>query len=272
MINKGKGCISAIFNGSIPIGVIKHGLETVFNKAEEPVEPTQGYVTEGVIANYSGYDCEGGSTWVDSASGNNITMYNNPTFNSEIHGWVFGGGSTKQYGKGNISAPTGDYTIEIYGLVPDMSTYSKIAAFVGHTWSAYKGYGIGGVYTDSNNARTMCFFATANNSGKNFPMYLEGIWGANIKTKFVLRRNQADGIYNQYAKNINGDKTQNDTVSTAAITPYQQKIIIGSLKDASTSASDFCKGTMFAVRVYNRYLTDEEIAQNHAEDVRLYGE
>jgi hypothetical protein len=40
MINKGKGCITAIFNGSIPIGVIKHGLDTIFQKPTEPVEPS----------------------------------------------------------------------------------------------------------------------------------------------------------------------------------------------------------------------------------------
>ena len=39
MVNKGKGCISAIFNGSIPIGIIKHGLDTIFQKPSEPVVP-----------------------------------------------------------------------------------------------------------------------------------------------------------------------------------------------------------------------------------------
>ena len=40
MSYQGKGCLTAIFDGSIPIGIVKHGLDTVFSKKEEPVEPS----------------------------------------------------------------------------------------------------------------------------------------------------------------------------------------------------------------------------------------
>lgn len=244
---------------------------TEFIAVNKPIETN--YNENGLLANYIGRNSAVGTTWFDSsANGNNITMYNNPTFDSEIFGWVFGGGNTKQYGKASITPPKGDFTIEMYGLVPDMSSYSRIVTIVGHTWNALRGYGIQGMLTDGSNVRTSAFFTTSNGSGKSYPLYLDGIWGANIKTKFVLRRNQTGGIFNQYVKNINGNKTQEDTISTASVTAEQNAIIIGTQKDASSSASDFGKGTMFAVRVYDRYLTDEEIAQNHAEDVRLYGE
>lgn len=38
MINKGKGCIVAVFKGLNPINIIKFGLNTVFQKPSEPSE------------------------------------------------------------------------------------------------------------------------------------------------------------------------------------------------------------------------------------------
>ena len=79
MINKGKGCISAVFDGSIPIALVKHGLETVFSKNEEPVEPSpiQGYtILDSIYSNGKQYAiidyCANQNTKVEAKF-----MYNN---------------------------------------------------------------------------------------------------------------------------------------------------------------------------------------------------
>lgn len=69
MVNKGKGCISAIFDGSIPIALVKHGFDTVFKKPSEPIVPETGYITDGLIANFSGEDNYVDGAWVDRISG-----------------------------------------------------------------------------------------------------------------------------------------------------------------------------------------------------------
>ena len=72
MINKAKGCISAIFDGSISIGMIKHGLDTVFKK-ETPVEPDIGYISDGLEALFSGEDGYFEGAWVDRINGHTFT-------------------------------------------------------------------------------------------------------------------------------------------------------------------------------------------------------
>ena len=47
MSYKGKGCLAAIFDGSIPIGIVKHGLDTVFKKPSEPVVKEKRQKYEG---------------------------------------------------------------------------------------------------------------------------------------------------------------------------------------------------------------------------------
>lgn len=268
MINKGKGCITAIFDGSIPIGIIKHGLDTIFQKPSEEPLP-EGYVTDGIYANYSGYDCEGGTTWVDSVNGNDITMYKSPEFDANTHSWTFKQ-SSKQYGKADLTVPTDDFTVEVYGLVPNATSNSRLMALLGHTWSYNKGYGVA-LLVDSNKMAT--YINTAGNgNGVNYELLAEGLLGANLKTKIVMRRSKNNGILNQCVITANGKKQSDESTATGSITPYQNALMLSIKKSGSSTTSDFVNGSYFAIRIYNRYLTDAEIAQNHAEDVKLYGE
>ena len=73
-----------------------------------------------------------------------------------------------------------------------------------------------------------------------------------------------------YVQNVNGTVTESDTFTTNSITASQ--LTVGTSKSGSADASDYRKSSIHAIRIYDRVLTDEEITQNHIEDVRIYGE
>lgn len=238
----------------------------------EPITP-QGYVTDGIFANYSGYDCEGGTAWVDSVNSKNITMYNNPVFDTDNHCWIFDG--VNQYGfADNVQGPVGDVTVELYGSVPEInSTNAGVLALVGSSWGWYEGYGCMIRCDDTGNK----FEANVNDTYRNggFGLFIEPstIVGANVKTKVVVRRTKSTGLVQLYAKNVNGVESNEGTTTTKNIVNRDTRLIVGAMSArVGYETAVFRKGSLYAVRVYNRVLTDEEIAQNHAEDVHLYGE
>lgn len=241
-----------------------------------PVYKTEGlnYVQDGLYANYTGVNYAG-NKWIDVANSRNLTLYNSPTYNKELLRYEFGGGSTKQYANGAVNAPSGDFTIEVYGSIPSVSSTSTIPVFFGSIYSYTAGYGLNAVL-NSGDIRLGTFITWQNTTSSTNPntnsknMYLDGILSADIKTKFVFRRSKSDGAISIFAQNVNGTVTESDTFTTNSITATQ--LTVGTSKSGSTATSDYRKSNIHAIRIYDRVLTDEEIAQNHTEDVRIYGE
>lgn len=240
-----------------------------------PVYSTSGlkYVESELYANYTGINYAG-STWLDIANGRNLTLYNSPTYNKELLQYEFVS-SKKQYAKGSVIAPSGDYTIEVYGSIPSVSSVSAMRVFFGTIYSYDIGYGLSALL-NSGDIRLGTFITRKNTTGstnpymesKNLP--LDGILEANVKTKCVIRRSQSDGLVTMFVQNINGTAKDSVTFTTNSINATQFNVATS--KSSDSSASLYTTSNIHAVRVYNRYLTDEEIAQNHAEDVRIYGE
>ena len=231
--------------------------------------PETNYVESGLYANYMGTNSMP-NKWFDAVNAKHITMYNNPVYDKDIKGWTFGN-ANKQYGKATLTAPTGDFTIEIYGSLPEKLSTTKLVAMFGGIWSYYKGYGLLSVFS-SDSQRLSAFIATATDSSTTTYMDIPDLLAANTKTKFVVRRKKETGEHTIYAKNKNGERSHTEIRTTASLgSNPENQFVIATQKPESTTNTDFGKGTYFAVRVYNRYLTDEEIAQNHAEDIRIYG-
>lgn len=232
--------------------------------------PEAKYVESGLYANYMGANSIP-NKWFDTVNAKHITMYNSPVYDKDIKGWTFGN-ANKQYGKATLTAPTDDFTIEIYGSLPEKSSTTKLGAMFGGIWGYYKGYGLLSTFS-SDYQRLSAFIATATGSSTNTYMDIPDLLVANTKTKFVVRRKKETGEHTIYAKNKNGERSHTEMRTTASLgsNPANQ-FVIATQKPESSTNTDFGAGTYFAVRVYNRYLTDEEIAQNHAEDVRIYGE
>lgn len=224
------------------------------------------YVESGLYANYMGtYSTP--TKWFDTVNGKNITLYNKPTYNIDKKGIIFTSNS-RQYGKATLTAPPDDFTIEIYGLLPDItSSTSKVEAMFGGIWAYYAGYGLMGTRSS-----VISFIAPSTNNIEETRTDTTSITEANLMTKYVVRRNKTTGEINVYAKNINGEATHTETRTTASITSNPTNEFLIATQKISTTVSDYGSGTYCAVRVYNRYLTDEEVAQNHAEDVRIYGD
>lgn len=224
------------------------------------------YVESGLYANYVGAICTP-TKWFDTVNGKHITLYNNPVYNTDKKGFTFNSNS-KQYGKSSLTAPPNDFTIEIYGSLPDItSTTSKTEAMFGDIWAYYAGYGLMG-----GRGNVLAFIAPSTNNVGQVIKSVTSIIEPNLKIKSVVRRNKTTGEINVYSKSIKGEVTHTETKTTASITADPKNQFLISTQKVSSTTSDYGSGTYFAVRVYDRYLTDEEIAQNHAEDVRIYGE
>jgi hypothetical protein len=228
-----------------------------------------GYIPYGLMVGYSAYGCEGGTTWEDfSGNGRNMTMYNNPTFDSENLAWNFNG--TNQYGDVNFTAPPNDFTLEIYGFAPEQSTVAELVAMFGISFNYYAGYGIS-VKLDSTSYRATGYIASSTNSAKTVQINPSSVLQLGVKTKAIFRRHATDGLITITLMNVNGREDKDNTVIKNSITPNTQKFSIGTTSLRSDITA-FSKGSYHAVRLYERCLTDEEVAQNHAEDVRIYGE
>lgn len=228
-----------------------------------------GYIPYGLTAGYSAYSCEGGTVWEDfSGNGRNMTMYNNPVFDSENSAWNLDG--VNQYGAVNFTAPPNDFTLEVYGSVPDLSSKSGLASMFGINWNNYAGYGLL-VTFDNNPNRSTVYIAYSTGGGQTKQIKPSSILEANKKTKGIIRRNASTGLITLTLINTNGREEVNANFTTNRITPNTQKFSIGTINLRPDETNLFTKGSYHAVRLYDRCLTDEEIEQNHNEDVRLYG-
>lgn len=226
-----------------------------------------GYIPYGLMAGYSGYGCEGGTTWEDfSGNGRNMTMYNNPTFDSENLAWSFNG--TNQYGGVNFTAPSYDFTIEVYGFVPQI--VGNLLVMFGTGWNWYAGYGLINSY-DNNPSRATGFIATSTGSTQTLAINPSTVLQLGVKTKTILRRHASDGKITITNISVNGREDKSSTLTTSAIKADAQKFTVAAMNLRSNEENKFTKGSYHAVRLYERCLTDEEIEQNHNEDVRLYG-
>lgn len=265
MVNKGKGCITSIFDGSIPIGVIKHGLETIFTKPSQPIEPPVEpseveYVKDGLVANFSGKDTYANGVWLDRISGYKFTPVSTNT--------------RPQY-----KASERLYSAETYGgMIADF----KLSGAEPYTFEV--------VTRDIKNAQSeslSLYYATIvgsdmvewnNNDGGVFLAKLHNTYNQDIT--FGL----AD--INQYS--VKQSELVDNSMDTFTVVPsvgvyhngvkmgdcstYEGENGVGLFIHSSGSKVNSYRGLgkIHAVRVYNRYLTEEEIQYNYEQDIKIY--
>lgn len=263
MINKGQGCLTAIFKGLIPISTVKQGLETVFQKPSEPIEPTNyNYVTDGLIAWFTGEDGYIDGAWVDRISGYKFKPVSGST--APVHDSVNKLYEATKLG-GMISdwqiPSDGPHTFEVvtrdiknmgrastnnYGVLVggDMSGYSMVTDTIAIIKLANSG-------TDAN-------IINVTRLGNTEPIYK--IDPATLEDKSL-------DTFSYTRTALYHNAVKKDSMPTTTNKRY-----VGLFTHKGTAASSYRgTGKIHAVRVYNRNLTAEEIAQNRAEDIRLYG-
>lgn len=252
MINKGKGCIVAIFKGLNPINTIKHGLDNVFIKKEEPLP--KGYVTDGLIIHFSGEDKPIDGKWVDRIIQKNTSLTNSPTYDSTNKCYSFNG--INQYGTFTMTDTTGgDFTLEVYYKQDEVGPFD---VRVGNNRSTSRGFGI----VNDNGTSYAWIYST---SELTLPTADRPIQVAGRKTYTRLSRETATMHFDLIDGVQKVNRTFEGVSDDLRVSGYRMAY-------SGNDANKYSKCQIYSIRLYNRKLTDEEIAQNYAEDVRIYGE
>lgn len=259
MINKAKGCMSAIFDGSISIGMIKHGLDTVFKK-ETPVEPDVGYITNGLEALFSGEDGYFEGAWVDRINGHTFTpvsastapVYDetNKLYNVNSFGGMLADFKTTSNATFSIEVVVRD----IKNVGRNGSNYGVILGTNMNGWSFTNGPAI------FKRANGECALALLKGTSMNSIAIADSnlVSGA-LDTIAII---PSVGYFRNGVKI--GDAPSEVTVADLALfTHYDQK--------ANGTSTYKAKGKIHGVRYYNRLLSVEEVLHNYNEDLKIYG-
>ena len=231
---------------------------------------TKKYVADGLKSFYAGYTAFAeNSMWMDPVGLNHIMMYNNPVFDEQNQMWKFNG--TNQYGlANNKTAPSGDFTLEYYTSLDEIASNAQAWVFFGGNFNWYAGYGAVLKMLPVDKGAASFVGAKSSQAGSVIKI-ANDITNIGLKTKVVLRRTKADGKISLYVENINGVYTEEITGPKGDIAPNPQQLTVGAGNIRSDSKSHYGKSNIYAIRVYNRVLTDQEIQQNHQEDIKIYG-
>lgn len=257
MINKGESCISAVLNGSIPIALIKHGLNTIFKK-ETPVEPDIGYITNGLEALFSGEDGYYEGVWVDRINGHTFTPISastapvhdaeNKLYNATSFGGMVSDIQSPSDGLCSLEVVTRD----VKNVTRNGNNYGTI---IGGTMSNYAiGNGLVIVKNASNQISLQsyksqtCTYKPINNS------------------EFVNNGLDTLTIVPNVGFFRNGVK-----VGDCNATPGSSLIGLFTHTSGSHASTYRAKGKIHALRYYNRQLTAEEVLHNYNEDLKIYG-
>jgi hypothetical protein len=209
------------------------------------------YLDAGNASSYPG----SGTTWTDiSGYGNNFTLVNGPTFTTESGGAIVFDG-TNDYATGpnaNLYGITADATIELIikptqavtGASFRFQSNENIRGLFAHTPYSDNTY-----YYDSAGQRIQFTDATL----------------INQNAYFVFRRRAATSPYREIIRN--SVQRAADTNALNAMTLNANPVLLA----AVPADAEYFKGNMYVFRVYNRALSDAELAQNYSVDRARFG-
>lgn len=203
-----------------------------------------------------------GTTWFDlSGNGKNFSFTNSPTFNTDAGGClVFNGTSNYLTGAAsNTYGITGDHTIEIV-LKPTQNVggatfkFSQTGVCNSRGIFSHTPY-IDGYYYDTGGCGvpdSRIFFTD----------------GALINTYcyFFFRRRSSVTPYRQIFRNGVVRANSGSAINTT-ITLNSTGVLLG----ADPASSEYFKGNIYLMRVYNTALTDTQISQNYNYTRRRFG-
>lgn len=199
------------------------------------------YYDAGNLSSYPGT----GTTWFDlSGNGNNLTATNSPTFNSS--GYWSTGASGYFTGAGSSSIPIGNsnYTMQVWARVSSWST-SRGLISIG-------GFGT----TNQSNALRMDTSTLG---------YMQHYWWGNdltiannngnivLNTWFMVTA-QFDGTNRRVWANV---------VNVSNDTPAGHNVTSTTIQLAKTYSTEYLSGDIAIAQIYNRALSQAEIAQNY---------
>ena len=213
----------------------------------------EGIVTDGLVFNLdAGFTPsypKDGTTWYDvSPSGNNGTLTNSPTFNSNDGGSiVFDGVDEYVVSTSTTFTANNDFTYEIWVKSDQYITSRGILGNKGY-WSTG---GQGAVIGNISQPQTIYGYVTTNTGHFDINSSVGPTYGW---THVIMRR-----LNNDLRFFINGTHQGSTRTISGAVTDVSDKFWVGRYSNTPSS----WKGTMSIARVYNRALTQSEITQNY---------
>lgn len=214
-----------------------------YNNSEIPIP--QGYIQDGLIFFLDGKQKLTSSSWEDIVSGKKFNLYNCAL--DQNGGVVFDGLTSYGEYQGAVSSSYSTETIELAtsGII------NRTALFVQPQYTGIS------MVNESNSGKTMLIMLPPENRTQpNAPL------GSKIISSWSPRSSNFLAVADKVQTSSAGSTIFNPT-STANITT------IGSGNNANRTAK--FTGTIYAIRIYNRKLTKDEMIQNQMTDITRYG-
>lgn len=230
------------------------------------------YTSNGLVLNLRGYDFTANGKWVDATTNHHEftifgDVYQDPTKNM----YVFDGSGDYLTGTLPFIPATGDFTLETYietqsaafGTTVDQTVISQVA----NASNSSGRFKINvkkqsGVFP---NTSLITFFSNNSSAYGNSPPSQQTAFITDIalSTRYHLQLIRTDNKLYYYVNNV----LTNTVNIEADASISQENMKIGRFNDANTQ---YLKGNIFAIRVYNRALSDNELETNYTADLENY--
>ena len=241
MLKLGTDNIGAMYLGTTRVGKCFLGSDLVYNSASDVPAVVEPYIDDGLVL---WLDCADATTsvWTDKIGNRTINLYN--VTKDNIGGVSFNGSSS--YGKyaNSINYSRSSCTIEaVIKSVADKE---------------------GGIFCDTQGGLSLLFNSAGSVANGASKAYDFSKWNAVIAGLHVITLANNVGYEDGVLLTTNGTASLggNDTGT------YLGRRDVNTNKNGVRSPFE---GTIYQVRIYNRLLTQEEIAYNHGVDIRKYG-
>lgn len=251
--------------GTSTVTVSYGGKTTTFNVT---VTESPSYVS-GMIHHYDAIDNTGSghdstaTTWKDIVGTNDLTINGTGiewgTDYLNFTNSPSGSASSANFLKSSINAETaGSKTVEICFIPSESQTSAIIQAFGTGSDERANGNAYGKIlmFTDNTvNVRGM--------SSYTYPTGLTSLTGVKSISASYSGNSAINKVY------INGSEVHAGSV-THSLKGSDSKMIVGGSAASGTSATYTFKGKIYSIRIYDKILTDAEVANNYSVDVARF--
>ena len=244
----GTSTITVAYNGKTTTFTV-----TVTSFIDQYVTTDLAHFWDGIVNTPDGHDSST-TTWYDLIGTNNLVNTNTGTYSWDESGINFTNVQNQEFEGAETSDTCGGKTVEIV-LVPSESQSTIVLTPFYDSSHAEDAYGKICIFSDN----------TFNVVGKSSNTYSTGVNSlTGIKSISASYTNDTT-INKAYS---NGEERSTSSYTHSFRNSSTEIILGGGQKGGGTYRF---KGKVYAIRIYDKILTDAEIAQNYAVDVARFG-